>query len=68
MIILLIVKKVLQDARIKITESGYIPGQAFPTDQAQLEGICHKINFFVTYPQEVLPHNAYIGICCPTGL
>ena len=43
--ILLIVKKVLQDARIKITESGYIPGQAFPTDQAQLEGICHKINF-----------------------
>jgi len=41
MIILSIVKKVLQDARIKIMESGYIPGQAFPTEQAQLEGICY---------------------------
>jgi len=31
--------KVLQDARIKIMESGYIPGQAFPTEQAQLEAL-----------------------------
>lgn len=38
LVILLIGKKVLQDARIIITESGYIPGQAFPTEQAQLEG------------------------------
>ena len=30
--------QVLQDARVKVTESGYIPGQAFPTEQAQLEG------------------------------
>ncbi|KAL9973797.1 hypothetical protein ACROYT_G020300 [Oculina patagonica] len=31
--------KVLQDARVKVTESGYIPGQAFPTEQAQLEAL-----------------------------
>ena len=31
-------KQVLQDARVKVTESGYIPGQAFPTEQGQLEG------------------------------
>ena len=30
--------QVLQDARVKVTESGYIPGQAFPAEQAQLEG------------------------------
>ena len=30
--------QVLQDARVKVIESGYIPGQAFPTEQAQLEG------------------------------
>ena len=47
MIILSIVKKVLQDAKIKITESGYIPGQPFPTEQAQLEGNCHWIIFFL---------------------
>jgi len=50
MIILSIVKKVLQDAKIKLTESGYIPGQTFPTEQAQLEGICHWIIFLVTKP------------------
>lgn len=31
--------KVLQDARVKITESGYIPGDAFPKDQADLEAL-----------------------------
>ena len=30
--------QVLQEARVKVTESGYIPEQAFPTEQAQLEG------------------------------
>lgn len=40
-IMLLIIKQVLQEAKIKVTESGYIPGQAFPTEQAQLEGICN---------------------------
>ena len=34
--------QVLQDARVKVTESGYIPGQAFPTEQAQLDGdLCY---------------------------
>jgi len=33
--------KVLQDGRVKITESGYIPGEAFPTDQAHLEALAN---------------------------
>lgn len=33
--------KVLQDARVKLTESGYIPGQVFPTEQAQLEALAN---------------------------
>lgn len=50
-------KQVLQDARVKLTESGYIPGQVFPTEQAQLEGnmgedvMISANNFFtVFYP------------------
>lgn len=35
--------KVLQDARVKVTESGYIPGQAFPTEQAQLEALANVL-------------------------
>ena len=38
--------QVLQDARVKVTESGYIPGQAFPTEQAQLDGdLCYYRSF-----------------------
>ena len=32
-------QQVLQDARVKVTASGYIPGQAFPTEKSELEGI-----------------------------
>ncbi|CAH3016698.1 unnamed protein product [Porites evermanni] len=35
--------KVLQDARVKVTESGYIPGQAFPTEQAQLDALANVL-------------------------
>lgn len=31
--------KVLQDARVKVTASGYIPGQAFPTEKSELEDL-----------------------------
>ena len=40
--------QVLQDARVKVTESGYIPGQAFPTEQAQLEGDLFYYRTFCT--------------------
>ena len=40
--------QVLQDARVKVTESGYIPGQAFPTEQAQLEGYLFYYRPFCT--------------------
>ena len=39
----------LQDARVKITESGYIPGQAFPTEQAHLEGNGAKIMLYCNF-------------------
>lgn len=31
--------QVLQDAKVKVTASSYIPGQAFPTEKSELEGI-----------------------------
>ena len=34
-----IVEQILKDARVKITESGYLPGDAFPKEQEHLEGI-----------------------------
>ena len=33
-----IVEQILKDARVKVTESGYIPGDEFPKEQEHLEG------------------------------
>ena len=33
-----IVEQILKDARVKVTESSYIPGDEFPKEQEHLEG------------------------------